>query len=235
MAQGIPAIIPARSGSTLKDKNIRPLLRRPLMAWAIKAAKQSRMVDRVIVSTDSEKYAEIARKYGAEVPFLRPAPLAEDVPTEDVIIHAVNELDVRGHYYTRIAVTIQCTTPLLTPSDIDACVAKCMRDDADSAMTVTEVTEFPHWMFTINRDELLFPFLDVPLKGDWGVRQTLPKLYRPNGAVYATRKDALVTKRRIIGDHCYPVFMPRWRSLDIDTEEDFELVEAVLRRGLHRR
>ena len=231
--RGVVAFIPARSGSRgLKHKNIRPLGGKPLIAWAISAAKGSKYIDRIIVSTDSQEYARIAVEHGAEVPFLRPPELAEDVPTEDVIIHAVNELESTG-YNVELPITIQCTTPLLKSEYIDMAIESVLNNDyADSAMTVCEISDRPEWMFKIENG-MLKPFLDVPLKGEWGVRQTLTKLYRPNGACYVTRKNLLMNEKRIIGNRCIPIIMPRILSLDIDDIEDFMLVEAVVNAGIH--
>ena len=227
MGEGIICIIPARSGSVgVKNKNIRLLNGIPLIAYAIRAAKLTNSIDRVVVSTDSTEYAKIAMSYGASVPFLRPKHLAEDVPSEDVVIHAIHQL---GLPYTRAVVTLQCTTPLILPEEIDLCVKKCLQSGFDSAMTVCEISERPEWMFGIINGKL-WPYRQEQekLKGPWGVRQNHPQLYRPNGACYATRHNLLVMGKRIIGEHCAPVIMPRLRSFDIDTEEDFTILEAVL-------
>lgn len=224
----IPAIIPVRSGSVgLKDKNIRLLGGKPLVAWAIEAAKKSKLVDKVIVDTDSEKYAEIARSFGAETPFMRPPDLAEDVPTEDVLTHAFNELD-RAGYTSDIMVCLQCTTPLVYPEEIDACVVAVAEGGFDSSMTVAEVSERPEWMFRM-LDGRLYPInFWKRTAGSWGVRQTFPKFYRPNGACYAMTAETLMRERRVIADRCTGVVMPRTRSLDVDNEEDFRILEAVV-------
>ncbi len=234
MVEGVIGIIPARSGSvSVKNKNIRELGGFPLIAWSIGAAKRARSLSRVFVSTDSYEYAAIAKRFGAEVPFLRSKELAEDVPTELVIKDALHRLELP---YTRAIATIQPTTPLVRPEDIDACVEKCLERDTQSCMTVCEITERPEWMFAeVPRpaDEgWLKPWLaeviEITPQGSWGVRQTLPKLYRPNGACYVTRDRYLRVKDRIIGDNCKYVLMPRSRSFDIDTEDDFQMLEAYL-------
>jgi len=222
------ALIPARSGSVgVKDKNIRPLAGKPLMAYAIGAAVKSRYVDKVIVSTDSEKYAKIAREYGAETPFLRPKDLAEDVPTELVAQHAINWLEENHDYKADIVVTIQCTTPLLKTEDIDGCIEKLIKTDADAVITVKEVKEYPRWMFKIGKRGRLVPLMGE-IKGEAGVRQTLEKLFIPNGAVYACKKATITEKKSMFGNDCRAVIMPEERSLDIDTELDFEIIEALI-------
>ena len=238
----IPIIIPARSGSVgIKDKNIKPLGDKPLLAWAIDAAKGSELADRVIVDTDSEQYAMIARGLGAETPYLRPKELAEDVPTEDVLIHAVRTLRNQG-YDPSIIVVCQCTTPFITSTDIDNCIGPVLSGQADSAITVAEVSERPEWMFAINDYDgnlrHYTPYSGDPygsstegLKGEWGIRQTHPKLFRPNGGVYAVKTEVLFEKRQIIFGKCKPVLMSRLKSFDIDSPEDFLLLEALVKAG----
>lgn len=228
MDSGVVAIIPARSGSrTVKDKNIKHLVDKPLMGWAIEAALKSKLLDRVIVSTDSDEYADIAREWGAEAPFLRPAALAEDVPTEDVLIHAVNEVEKTQPKLATV-VCIQCTTPLVQPQDIDLTISS-VGQFADSAITVTEVSEHPEWAFLLSPRKRLKPYISrVETKGAWGVRQNLQKLYRPNGAVYAVKRDYLFDKRRIIAKRCVGVVMPRLRSFDVDSLDDFLILEAYI-------
>jgi len=228
----IVAIIPIRSGSVgCKNKNIRPLGGRPLVDWAIRPARHSRYVDFVVVSTDSPHYRNIAQKCGAMVPFLRPPELAKDVPTEWVIKHAVETLervyDVFKKNPIEIVVTIQCTSPFLLPQDIDKCIEALLKDkDADSAITVREVRDYPQWMF-FQEGKYLERLIGGTLKGEEGVRQNLPKLWIPNGMVYATRRKILMEKNLLIGEKCIPIVVPLERSVDIDHEVDFWVAETV--------
>ena len=221
-------VIPARSGSRrVRDKNIRQLLGSPLLSYAIKSSRTAKTIDKVIVSTDSEVYAEIARRYGAEVPFLRPRELADDVPTEHVIKHAVRWVEENWGVKVSIVATVQCTSPFVEPSDIDRCVQALMEDlEADSSMTVTEVREHPAWTFYVE-GKYLKPFLKVETKEEWGVSQMLPKLFIPNGMCYATRRDTLMLEGRIVGHRCVPVFVEKWRSVEIDEEMDFAIAERI--------
>lgn len=230
MAKNIIAVIPARSGSVgVKDKNIRLLAGKPLLAYAIEEALKSNHIDRVIVSTDSEKYAEIARNYGAETPFLRPKELSEDVATERVIEHAINWLEEHEEYICDIIVTIQCTTPLLRSGDIDACIDKLIKTNADSVITVKHVNEYPQWMFRIEKDDRIVPLMGE-IRGDAGVRQTLEKLVIPNGAVYASKSATITRKKSMFGDDCRIIIMPEERSFDIDTELDFKIIECLMKK-----
>ena len=230
----VVAIIPARSGSRgIKHKNIRPLHGRPLLVYPIKAAQRSKYINRIYVSTDSVKYANIAVENGAAA-IMRPKELAEDVPTEWVIQHAVEQIEQEIGKKVDLVCTLQCTTPLMTAYDIDQCIRAVLDYlEADSAMTVCEVEFPPYWLFKID-DGWLKPWMHVPLKGEWGIRQAHEPLYRPNGAVYVTKRDVLMEKGRIIGERCRAVKMLREFSVDIDTEFDFIIAEAVISRGLYK-
>lgn len=228
----IVAIIPIRSGSVgCKDKNIRLLGGRPLVDWAIRPARYSRYIDFVVVSTDSEHYKNIAQKCGAMVPFLRPRELAEDVPTELVIKHTVETLEKQFTMLKKnpikIVVTLQCTSPFMTTEDIDRCIEALLKNnDADSAITVKEVHEHPEWMYYYN-GTYLKRYVGGTLKGEEGVRQKLSKFWIPNGMVYADRKRTIMEKGLLIGEKCIPIFIPKERSIDIDSELDFWIAETV--------
>ena len=223
------AVIPCRSGSKgLPDKNIKLLNGRPMMDYAIRPALEASMIDKVIVSTDTEEYARTARSLGADVPFLRPPYLAEDVPTEDVLIHAVEWMERKQNYAPSVVVCLQCTTPFLTKTDVDQLVrAVEPYGGFDSSATVCEVSEYPEWMYTVNQDGSLRNIMGLQVKGSRGVRQALPRRYRLNGAGYAVRRDTLMFEKTLVGRRCYGVMMPRERSVDIDTELDFKICEML--------
>ena len=225
-------VIPARGGSVgVPLKNIRELCGKPLIYYVIKAALASKYLRRVIVSTDHEEIARISREYGAEVPFKRPADISEDVPTELVIQHAVKFIENEEGRKIDIVITLQATTPLLNAGDIDASVEKLVEEEIDSAITVKEVEEYPWWMMRMDKTGRVKPFLGQDMAGETMVRQTLEKLYIPNGGVYATKRDVVMKENRIIGKKCGAVVMPLERSVDIDTELDFKIIETIIREG----
>ncbi len=232
------AVIPARSKSSMKDKNLRLVGGKPLLAHAIKACLACPDLEDTIVSTDSERYAAVARKYGAKIPFLRPAELAEDVPSEDVAKHALLEYEritkTSPDKAFDVVCTVQCTSPLIKPSDISKCVKTLENNAYDSSMTVCGVSgaEHPWWTFSMKEDGILIPFMNVATKGEWGVRQNLPELYRPNGMCYCTRRSTLLEGGRIIGEKCAGVVVPKIRSIDIDDEEDLMIANAIVEAGL---
>lgn len=223
-------IIPARGGSKgLPGKNLRPLGGRPLIAWSIEDALGCGVIDRVVVSTDAEEIAAEARRWGAEVPFLRPAELAaDDTPTLAVLRHAVSELAAREGYRPGLVVLLQPTSPLRGRQAIRAAVAKMEEPGTDSVVTVCPVEHNPYLLRRLEGDRAL-PFLDLdPLRGGLR-RQDLPPAYRLNGAVYAFRRD------RLLGDDPYgevvrAVVMETWRSVDVDGEVDLVVAEALWHR-----
>jgi len=227
--QGVLGVIHARGGSKrIPLKNMKLLAGRPLISYLVEAAMESRLLDRLIVSTDHPEIARIAREYGAEVPFVRPAELAEDVASELVTQHAVRFVEAEG-YAVQIALTMQPTTPFCSAEDIDACIRKMLETDLDTVFTGCEVHERPEWMY--RRDQSsegrVIPFTGRLVQGDAGISQRLPKLYIPNGAVWATRRAVLMEQGLITGPKAGIVVMSRERSVDIDEPIDFIVAEAI--------
>ncbi len=217
------AIIPARGGSKrLPGKNVRDLSGKPLIAWTIEAARSSRIIDRVILSSDSPAIMEVARCFGCEVPFRRPAALATDEATsEDVTLHVLTALD---RVYDEI-ILLQPTSPLRTVSDIDDALVACDRAGASTCVSVTETSKPPFWNYTLDGDGRMQPLIpamtDLPRSG-------YPKTYLPNGAIYITRTKAFVQDPRFIRPDTLAYVMPAERSVDIDTAVDWAVAEALL-------
>jgi CMP-N-acetylneuraminic acid synthetase len=208
-------------------KNLKLLGGKPLIAWVVEAARRATRLSRVIVSTDHDEIARLAVEYGAEVPFRRPADLAEDVASELVTQHAVRMLEAHGPRID-IPVTIQPTTPFLQPEHIDACIAQVAEMGADSAFTVAAVRQRPEWMLRVDADGRAEPYIGRWWVGDEGVSQSLPRLFSPNGGAYATRRDVLMERNTIIGPVSRVVEMALEQSVDIDEAIDFVLAEAIL-------
>lgn len=221
-------MVHARGGSKrIPLKNLKLLNGKPLVTYIIKAALDAKCLDRLIVSTDHPEVARVSRESGAEVPFVRPAELAEDVPSELVTQHAIRFVEEQDSRPVDVAVTFQPTTPFCRPQDIRACVEELIASGADSVITATPIHERPEWMFSQNGQDWAKTFLGTVLQGEIGVSQSLPKLYMPNGAVYATTRKVLFEQGRLIGDKTRLVIMPRELSVDIDDPIDFIVAEAV--------
>lgn len=223
----IVGIVHARGGSKrIPLKNIKPLLGKPLISYIIESALASKTLDRVLVSTDHEDIIRVAKELGAEVPFVRPPEISEDVPSELVTQHAVTFLEDQG-YPVDVAVTFQPTTPFCRSEDVDGCVRLLISSDADSVFSGYEISERPEWMFLLDEEGVARNFLSSEMSGDIGVSQTLPRMYLPNGGIYATRRDVLFEQNAIIGKKSRIWVMPRDRSVDIDEPIDFLVAEVV--------
>jgi CMP-N,N'-diacetyllegionaminic acid synthase len=218
------ALIPARGGSKgVPRKNIKPLGGKPLIAWTIEAALRSRLVDAIVVSTDDEEIAAVAREYGAQVPYLRAASLArDDTPGIDPVLDALTR--VPGF---EAVVMLQPTSPLRTAADIDACIEFTETLGAPSAVSVSSAAHHPYWMYRLGGDHRLHAIVDTPPVTR---RQDLPAVYALNGAVYYARTAWLCEHRAFVGTETVAYVMPPERSVDLDTLLDWDLAELLLTR-----
>lgn len=230
----ILAVIPARAGSKgIEGKNIRSLGGKPLIAWTIEAARASKQVSRTIVSTDSHEIAETARRFGAEIPFLRPADLAQDdTPGVEPPLHALKWFHENEKYVPDLLLLLQPTSPLRTTQDIDDAVTLLGKKDADSVISVTPSPCHPYWMKCLDRGGRLTDF--IKLNKSVTRRQDLPAVYILNGAIYLIRRNVFLQRRDWYTDKTYAFVMPRERSFDIDGEWDLRLVEKILDPPLKR-
>ena len=225
-ALSVVGIIPARGGSKgIPRKNLHDVAGKPLIAYTIEAAKKSRLLTRVIVSTDDEEIAGVAKYYGAEIPVLRPKELAHDSsPTIRAIRHMVGHIEEQGGKVD-VAVTLQPTSPLRDARDIDGTVKALFDTGADSVISVTEAKHSPYLMFTLKGDKLV-PFFGEETKIR---RQDLPKVYSLNGAIYATQRDTLMEGNSLYGKDIRAYVMPEERSLDVDTLLDLRIMDLLLK------
>lgn len=226
----ILAIIPARSGSkSVVNKNIRLINNKPMMAYSIEHALNSKLINRVIVSTDSEEYAEIARQYGAEVPFIRPAEYATDTALDiDVFRHALTFLKETEGYEADIVVQLRPTYPYRDPADIDAMIQLMIDDpqtDAVRSVMLNEVV--PHKMWYMADDNQITPILtDIPEAYNMP-RQQLPKTYYQNGNVDVLRPANIFEMNSMTGKKIKGYEMKE--MYDVDTEADFARVAAFMK------
>jgi CMP-N-acetylneuraminic acid synthetase len=224
----ILAIIPARGGSKgLPGKNIRKLLGKPLIAWTIEQAKASRYIDKIIVSTDDKKIAQIARKFGAEVPFLRPRHLATDSASSvDVVLHVLNFLAEEGDKYDYIAL-LEPTSPLRRAGDIDEGIAKLVSSPgALSLVSVGEVhLEHPVFVKKI-REGFVIPYARL---GKAFQRQQTDAAFFPYGVLYLSRVDSLFLHRTFYTHQTLPLLIQRWQNYEIDDGLDFMVIERLMK------
>lgn len=230
----ILAIIPARGGSKgVPKKNIRTLAGKPLIAWTIETALSATCLDRIIVSTDDEGIAKIAKQYGAETPFLRPAEIAMDDTTDmPVYEHALNWMSENERYSPDIVVWLRPTAPLRTVGDIVGAVELLKGKKPDWVRSVCEVEHHPYWMYKLE-DSRMAPFMENIRIKDYIRRQMLPEVYRLNGAVEAAWRTTILEKKLLYTGAMEAYVMPPERSIDVDTELDFTLLEAVMSKGVY--
>lgn len=225
-------VIPARKGSKgVPGKNRRLVAGAPLISYAIRGAQQSEWIDRILLSTDDEAVAQIGRNMGLEVPFLRPETLAEDdTPVSFVALHGLDWLrDERGETYDVVLLMLP-TTLFVIGYDLDRSIEAFWDLQPDSLVTVRETRDHPYWVNDIEGD-LLRPFINEGLPLNKLRRQDVGKAYVFNGAVYMTRSESLREHRNFFfGNLGYHV-MPDYRSLDVDSEMDILVAEAVFSKG----
>lgn len=216
-------IIPARGGSKeLPRKNVLDLGGKPLIVWSIDAAINSQFLDRVVLSSDDMEIIDVAKSWGCDVPYLRPDYLAaDDTPTVDVVLHLLKILPENYDYI----VLLQPTSPLRLASDIDTAIRRCVDERAPACVSMAEAQKSPYKMYTIIEGGTLVPIMGP---ADTTLRQSLPKAYVTNGAVYVAATDWLRRERRFEGSEAIAYIMPPERSIDIDNELDLQFASLIL-------
>ncbi len=224
----ILGIITARGGSRgIPGKNIKILGKKPLIAYTIETALLSSLMDDVIVSTEDKNIADIARSFGAEVPFYRPLELATDTAGHlEVVAHALDFMEgVKGKKYDYVVI-LQPTSPFRKVEDIDETIKKVIKHKADSAFSMYEIepSYHPIKIKKMEGDKVL----PCAFEEQIGLRrQDLPVAYKRSGAVYVTRRDLVVEEKKLFGDNLVGHVVPRDRSIDIDTEIDWLVAEHM--------
>ena len=220
------ALIPARGGSKgIPRKNIRELCGKPLIAWSIEAAQKSKYIDRIIISTDDQEIADVARSYGAEVPFMRPHTLAQDnTPGVDPVLHALEQ--ILG--YDEVLL-LQPTSPLIKTEDIEGIVSFARAQEASCVVSLCESNKHPYWMYQLDESRKMLPFFQTQFSA---TRQELPPAFVLNGALYWAKTMWFEKKRSFFTENTLGYVMPPERSVDIDTLLDWEWVELLIKRSL---
>ena len=232
----ILAVIPARGGSKgLPRKNVLPLSGKPLIGWTIEAVKESKNIDRIVVSTDDREIASACEKLGVRVPYFRPKKLAkDDTPAIDVVVHVLERLKTSENYMPDYVALFQPTSPLRTSLDIDRAVELLFSNSrADSVISLVDVSESPYWMRTVAKDGFIRHFMRHDYKDLR--RQDLPPVYIVNGAIYISKTDVLLKNGSFSSNRTIGYLMPRSRSIDIDDMIDFRIAEMLLAERLRRR
>ena len=219
------AVIPARGGSKrIPHKNIKEFCGKPIIAWSIEVAKQSKLFDHILVSTDDKEIAEVAKSYGAEVPFMRPVELSNDhAGTTEVMAHAVSWMREQGWQVNTIC-CIYATSVFLTVDDLEKGF---------------DVLNTGGWQYTFSATDFEYPiFRSIKKRFDGGVEmffpehfesrsQDLPIAYHDAAQFYWGKPDAWINNLKMFTHHSFPVIIPRWRVQDIDTEDDWKRAELM--------
>ncbi len=223
------ALIPARAKSKrLPNKNILPLVGKPLISWTIEAALKSQYIDEIFISTDSPKIVEIAKKYDIYVPFLRPSSLSQDdTPTMDVVRHVIEYYKENKKDFDYI-VLLQPTSPLRREKDVDCAIEFLFQKNADGVISVAETFHSPLWMNTLPEDLSMKDFLPKNIINKRS--QDLPTYYMLNGAIYIGKTNKVLRENTFfLSDNIYAYIMPREKSIDIDDKIDFRLAEILMK------
>lgn len=241
----ILAIIAARGGSkSIPLKNIYPILGKPLIAYTIEAAKKSKLINRIIVSTDHEKIASISKKYGAEVPFMRPAALSGDKITDlPVFQHAISWLEKNENYRPDIVVHLYATSPLRKPTDIDKAIGQLIKNpEADSVLSVMEAAETPFKMWRADKSKYLKPIMSREYKNFYRKykepfslpRQILPKILFQTGYLCVAYYKTIMKKNSMRGKKIIPFYYDRSLYTEMDSYGDLYYTEYIMKKFLKK-
>ena len=219
------AVIPARGGSKgIPRKNIKELFGKPLIAWTIEVAKTVSEIDRLIVSTEDKEIADVARAFGADVPFLRPTELANDEsPGIDPVLHA---LEMFPEYDE--VLLLQPTSPLRSTEDIVGIIQMSKLQKASSIVSVTMLEKSINWMYSFEKNNRLKPLMEETLVT---IRQNLPPTYALNGALYWAKSSWLLQHKAFINNETLGYVMPKERSVDLDYSLDWDWAEFLIQRN----
>lgn len=220
------ALIPARGGSKgIPRKNIKYIAGKPLICWTIEAALRSSFLNGVVVSTDDVEIAEVARRAGAQVPFMRPAELAQDqTPGLDPVLHALDHLPQFDS-----VLLLQPTSPLRTTDDIDVFLNLVTQKKAPSAVSVTEADTHPYWTYRLNADQTMTRFLDL---APVARRQDLPAVFSLNGAMYFADANWLRDSGSLVSAETLAYVMSKEHSVDLDTPLDWKFAELLMKESM---
>lgn len=230
----VVGMVLARGGSKgVPGKNIKRLGGIPLIGWTLRAAKNSNVLDRIIVSTDDPNIAKCARQYGGEVPFMRSKSLATDASSSvDAVLHALDFLKRREGYEPEFTFLLQPTAPFRSAEDIRAAVSFLKGPQGkrfDAIVGISPVQKHPSLMYTLGRGGLMQRLMKGKV---YSRRQEYPDVYAVNGAVYLCRTSVLRGRKRFYPPRTYGLVIPLERGVDMDTVQDFCFAESLLREGV---
>ncbi len=222
-------IILARSGSKgLPGKNIKNINGKPLVVWSIEAGLNSKYIDKLTVSTDSEEYAKIAKSFGAEVPFIRPNEISTDESSrKDAIEYSLDFFKDKGMTYDYV-ILLEPTSPLTTGKDIDSAIEQLFLEESAEAIVGVSLSEASHPNFSVELNNGFLNFISKDQKSSVVRRQDLEDYYFYDGSLYISEVDKYLEKE-FYHEKTLGYVTPKWKSLEIDDIDDFVMVEAVMK------
>jgi CMP-N,N'-diacetyllegionaminic acid synthase len=226
------AIVHARGGSVrIPLKNLRELNGKPLLAYPIALCRRCDWIDRILVSTDDDRIMAVAREYGAEAPFRRPADISADVPSELVTEHALRFLLEESGAVPELTVTLTPATPLTTAERLDEAYHLLLgHPEWDAVTAVRSAHEHPEWMIRLDDNGEARTVLGNPLDGGYNVSQNLPLAHYPCGAFWINRTKAFLERPSLYGGRWGAVVLDEHEAVDIDRPEDLDRAEALAKR-----
>ena len=229
MKKKILCIIPARKGSKgIKNKNLKKLNKIPLLGWSILAAKNSKFIEDIIVSTDSKKIAKVARQFGAETPFIRPKKYSTDNASSfKVLKHAIDFFKIKKINYDYV-VMLEPTSPLRSHKDIDVCINKILNKKIDTIVGVSKVIDqHPLFLYSINKKNILVPYIKKRKKL-YIRRQDIDPLFYLEGTIYISKISTLLKEKTWYHKKTQPYVVDKRKALEIDDVEDLQLAEFYI-------
>ncbi len=226
----VVVIIPARGGSKrFPGKNLALLQGKPLLTWSIEAAKKSSLVDRVIVSTDDDEIARVAKEHGADVPFIRPAELArDDSPVIDTMVYTVEKLEKDEGYKADYVILLQAASPLIDTKQIDTAVSLAIDKKADSVVAVSEVDTLNHpYNIREIKEDGTIVFWQDELHYQNVENKQKPKFYKAAN-LWLSSFETLTSEKKMEGKRNYPLVIDQFYSMDVDYPEDLDSIKIFL-------
>ncbi len=222
------AIIPARGGSKgIPNKNIVMLNENPLIYYSITSALKSRYIDILIVSTDDSQIADIAKSFGASVPFIRPVQFAkDDTPDFPVFLHAIQEME-KLDFFPNLVLNLRPTAPFRSTTTIDKALELFVEKTPDSIRSMSKVKKHPYWMYKINNLGV-HPFIEGKSMKEYPRRQLLPELYYLDGVIDIMRRDIIIREKNLYGEKIVAYLTPEIESIDIDDMNDLNYARYLL-------
>ena len=225
----ILGIIPARGGSKgLKNKNILNLNKKPLIAWSILCAKKSKIFDKLIVSTDSNKIAKISKKIGAEIPFLRPKSISHDKSkSSELIIHAINFYKKKNIFFDYVFL-LEPTSPLREVKDIKYCFNLIKKTNINSLVSVSKLkSQHPNFLYKLKKQNKIRSYLKSKKKETR--RQDVEDLYFLDGTIYCSKVKTFLKNKSFYHQDTCAIDIPSWKSIEIDDYDDFKTAEFLMK------